>query len=82
VPSTPHPLEEPVTPITPAFLRPTKTPDNVQFATEPIMRSDSEDHLLPRRGDKGDNFWRRFSMVAKEETNGERERYVQQILLF
>jgi hypothetical protein len=46
------------------------------------MRSDSEDHLLPRRGDKGDNFWRRFSMVAKEETNGERERYVQQILLF
>jgi len=73
VPSTPHPLEEPVTPITPAFLRPTKTPDSVQFATEPIMRSDSEDHLLPRRGDKGDDFWRRFSMVAKEESNGERE---------
>ena len=76
VPSTPHPLEEPITPITPAFLRPTKALDNVKFVAEPIMRSDSEDHLLPRRGDKGDDFWRRFSMVAKEGTNGERERYV------
>jgi hypothetical protein len=46
------------------------------------MRSESEDHLIPRRGDKGDDFWRRFSMVAKEETSSERERYVQKILLF
>ena len=76
VPSTPHPLEEPITPITPAFLRPSKSTDNVKFATEPIMRGNSEDHLLPRRGDKGDDFWRRFSMVAKEETSSGRERYV------
>lgn len=73
VPSTPHPLEEPITPITPAFLRPSKSTDNVQFASEPIMRGNSEDHLLPRRGDKGDDFWRRFSMVAKEAPNNGRE---------
>lgn len=73
VPSAPHPLEEPMTPITPAFLRPSKSPDNVQFVMKPIIRSGSEDHLLPRRGDKGDDFWRRFSMVAKEGTNGGRE---------
>jgi hypothetical protein len=82
VPSTPHPLEEPITPITPAFLRPSKTSkltDNVQFASEPIMRGGSEDHLLPRRGDKGDDFWRRFSMVAKEAPNNGRERYIGQV---
>lgn len=70
VPSTPHPLEEPITPITPAFLRPSKPFDNVKFASELIIRGNSEDHLLPRRGDKGDDFWRRFSMVAKEEGGG------------
>ncbi|RXW17606.1 hypothetical protein EST38_g8254 [Candolleomyces aberdarensis] len=32
---------------------------------KPIMRSNTEDALLPRRGEKGDDFWRRFSMVAK-----------------
>lgn len=37
------------------------------------MRGNSEDNLLPRRGDKGDDFWRRFSMVAKDETSGGRE---------
>lgn len=31
------------------------------------MRSNSEERLLPRRGEKGDDFWRRFSMIAKEE---------------
>jgi hypothetical protein len=74
VPSTPHPLEEPVTPITPAFLRPSKPTETVQFTSEPIIRSNSEDHLLPRRGDKGDDFWRRFSMVAKDDTSGGRQR--------
>lgn len=32
---------------------------------KPIMRSNTEDALLPRRGEKGDDFWRRFSMIAK-----------------
>ncbi|KAF6748524.1 hypothetical protein DFP72DRAFT_820107 [Ephemerocybe angulata] len=34
---------------------------------KPIMRSGTEDALLPSRGEKGDDFWRRFSMVAKAE---------------
>ncbi|RXW17600.1 hypothetical protein EST38_g8253 [Candolleomyces aberdarensis] len=38
---------------------PTPTP------RKPIMRSNTEDALLPRRGEKGDDFWRRFSMIAK-----------------
>ncbi|KAF9013180.1 hypothetical protein BDQ17DRAFT_1386796 [Cyathus striatus] len=50
-PSTsPHPLQPPMTPITPV----------------PIMRGNTEETLLPKRGEKGDDFWRRFSMVAKE----------------
>jgi hypothetical protein len=32
------------------------------------MRGNSEETLLPSRGEKGDDFWRRFSMVAKEDT--------------
>jgi len=68
VPSTPHPLQPPVTPITPIFARPSKppTPSDVQFS-ESIIRGNSEDNLLPKRGERGDDFWRRFSMVAKEE---------------
>jgi hypothetical protein len=31
------------------------------------MRGGTEDVLLPQRGEKGDDFWRRFSMVAKIE---------------
>jgi hypothetical protein len=78
-PSTPHPLHPSVTPITPAFIRPSKSPAlqngdavNVKFlegkATprKPIMRGNSEETLLPGRGEKGDDFWRRFSMVAKD----------------
>lgn len=70
VPSTPHPLQPPVSPITPIFVRPSKSPapSDVKFS-EPIMRGNSEDNLLPKRGERGDNFWRRFSMVAKEEEN-------------
>jgi len=71
VPSTPHPLQPPMTPIIPAFARPPRSPapsESVTFAaTEPIMRGNSEDALIPKRGEKGDDFWRRFSMVAKEE---------------
>jgi hypothetical protein len=57
-----------MTPITPVFARPSKTPSpsDVKFA-ETIIRGNSEDNLLPKReGERGD-FWRRFSMVAKEE---------------
>ncbi|KAH6888853.1 hypothetical protein BKA70DRAFT_1330896 [Coprinopsis sp. MPI-PUGE-AT-0042] len=36
---------------------------------KPIMRSQTEDPLLPRRGEKGDDFWRRFSMVAREDSS-------------
>ncbi|KAK1228013.1 hypothetical protein PQX77_008960 [Marasmius sp. AFHP31] len=68
IPSTPHPLQPPMTPITPVFLRPAKERD-VQFVDqEPIMRASKEDTFLPSRGQKGDHFWRRFSMVAHEET--------------
>lgn len=66
-PTTPHPLNPPMTPIQPAFARPPKT-TNISFAdSKPIMRSNTEETLLPKRGEKGDDFWRRFSIVAKEE---------------
>ncbi|KIJ06074.1 hypothetical protein PAXINDRAFT_20714 [Paxillus involutus ATCC 200175] len=69
VPSTPHPLQPPMTPITPVFARPSKSPapSDVKFTSDVIMRGNSEDNLLPKRGEHGDDFWRRFSMVAKEE---------------
>ncbi|KAL4080729.1 hypothetical protein J3A83DRAFT_4153229 [Scleroderma citrinum] len=70
VPSAPHPLQPPMTPITPVFARPAKSPaptSDVKFTSEAIIRGNSEDNLLPKRGERGDHFWRRFSMVAKEE---------------
>ncbi|KAI6166591.1 hypothetical protein EDD17DRAFT_1470620 [Pisolithus thermaeus] len=70
VPSTPHPLQPPMTPITPVFVRPSKSPapqTDIKFASDVIIRGNSEDNLLPKRGERGDHFWRRFSMVAKEE---------------
>lgn len=68
VPSTPHPLQPPITPITPVFVRPSKSPapPDVKFS-EAIIRGNSEDNLLPKRGERGDDFWRRFSMIAREE---------------
>lgn len=77
VPASPHPLQPPMTPITPVFARPRAA--DVKFAAEEkheIMRSDKEDVLIPRRGQQGDDFWRRFSMVIKEEGSkrpGEKE---------
>jgi len=69
VPQTPHPLQPPITPIAPVFARPVKT-SAVKFAPEqPIMRGEKEETLLPKRGERGDQFWRRFSMVAKVENN-------------
>lgn len=69
VPSSPHPLQPPMTPITPVFARPSKSPaPEVKYSeTTGIIRGNSEDNLLPKRGERGDDFWRRFSMVAKEE---------------
>ncbi|KAI0916774.1 hypothetical protein AcW1_007862 [Taiwanofungus camphoratus] len=70
IPSTPHPLQPPMTPITPAFIRPSNSPAprDIKFAhTEPILRGEKEDLLLPKRGPQGEDFWRRFSMVAKED---------------
>lgn len=93
-PSSPHPLHPSVTPITPAFIRPSKSPAlrdasaiNVKFAEaiprKPIIRGNSEETLLPGRGEKGDDFWRRFSMVAKEG-NGKshKERWVCSLCFF
>lgn len=87
VPSTPHPLDAPMTPITPIFARPAKAafPANAQFDRDvkfapstPIMRGDREETMLPKRGEKGDDFWRRFSMIAQEENRKpttQKERY-------
>jgi hypothetical protein len=65
---TPHPLDHPTTPITPVFARPSMdtSRENVKFQ-EPILRGNSEDRLIPRGGPQKDDFWRRFSMVAKDE---------------
>ncbi|KAG2065308.1 hypothetical protein BDR04DRAFT_1108648 [Suillus decipiens] len=69
VPSTPHPLQPPITPITPVFARPAKSPapKDMQYTGDTIIRGGSEDNLMPRRGQNRDDFWRRFSMVAKDE---------------
>jgi hypothetical protein len=71
--TTPHPLPA-MSPITPVFARPAKpgagADGGVTFASEgPIIRGDGEGTVLPRRGEKGDDFWRRFSMVVKEEAH-------------
>jgi len=71
VPSTPHPLPPTMTPILPVFVRPAQpNPSNgneVKWGPEPILRGNSEEKLIPRRGEQGDDFWRRFSMIAREE---------------
>jgi hypothetical protein len=80
VPSTPHPLPPTMTPILPVFARPSQhiEPHDVKWGPEPILRGNSEEKLLPRRGEKGDDFWRRFSMVAREESRkpcAQKQRY-------
>lgn len=69
VPSTPHPLPPTMSPILPVFARPAKPsePRDIKWGPEPILRGNSEEKLIPRRGERGDDFWRRFSMVAREE---------------
>lgn len=84
VPSTPHPLQPPMTPIMPVFARPADQSQerDIKFASAtPILRAAKEDTFLPRRqsrwAGKGDDFWRRFSMVVKvEDTNHHKERSV------
>ncbi|GLB38156.1 hypothetical protein LshimejAT787_0500210 [Lyophyllum shimeji] len=52
-PSEPHPLQPPMTPITPVFARPAKSAIKFSDTNEkPIMRSNTEDTPLPRRGRK------------------------------
>lgn len=69
VPSAPHPLQPPMTPITPVFARPARSPAprDIQFTGDTIIRGGSEDNLVPKRGERGDDFWRRFSIVARDE---------------
>lgn len=68
IPSTPHPLQAPMTPITPVFARPQKA--EISFVDEkPIMRAAGEDVLLPKRGERGDDFWRRFSVIAHDNSD-------------
>jgi hypothetical protein len=67
--ASPHPLQPPMTPIKPVFAAP-RTRSSVRFGNERcIMRGNSEDTLIPKRRQKGDDFWRRFSMVAKVESS-------------
>ena len=76
---TPQPLPPPQTPIMPIFARPRKESNAVKFGEKSeILRGNSEETLLPRgAGGKGDEFWRRFSMVAREEAkSGSKKRLV------
>ncbi|KAH7340734.1 hypothetical protein B0J17DRAFT_652604 [Rhizoctonia solani] len=63
----PHPLQAPSTPITPVFAAPPRVNFDEKAFNTPILRGDKEETLITRRGEKGDDFWRRFSMVAKED---------------
>jgi len=63
-PSLPHPLQPPITPIRPVFARPAK-PTGITFDEKP-KATRTERGALPSRGERGDDFWKRFSMVAKE----------------
>jgi len=63
----PHPLNAPSTPITPVFARPSfQEKRDVKFKDDAILRGNSEETLLARGTQKGEDFWRRFSFVAKE----------------
>jgi len=67
---TPHPLQAPKTPISPVFARPALSAvqrPGVKFSDDAILRGNSEETLLSRSTPKGADFWRRFSMVVKEE---------------
>jgi len=68
-PMSPHPLQPPKTPIMPAFARPKNNADasDVKFTDDAILRGNKEETLLARNTPKGAEFWRRFSVVVKED---------------
>jgi len=68
-PMSPHPLQPPKTPIMPAFARPRLRTDahDVKFSPDVILRGNKEETLLSRNTPKGAEFWRRFSVVVKED---------------
>jgi len=69
----PHPLNAPSTPIAPAFARPSfQEKRDVKFKDDAILRGNSEETLLARGTQKGEDFWRRFSIVAKENPKQEK----------
>ncbi|KZT09322.1 uncharacterized protein LAESUDRAFT_647164 [Laetiporus sulphureus 93-53] len=67
--NAPHELQPSMTPISPAFIRPSSAASqrrDVKFSPTPILRGDQEETLLLKQG-KGEEFWRRFSMVAHDD---------------
>lgn len=60
-----------VTPFKPAFL---KNRDSVRFNDEStgFIRGGAEGMVIPRRGARGDYFWRRFSTIAKDKGKQEK----------
>lgn len=68
-PRIPQMLPPPQTPIVPVFARPKDDSRSIKYDEKAhILRGDSEETFLPRgRGGKADDFWRRFSMVARED---------------
>jgi hypothetical protein len=79
----PHPLNAPSTPITPVFARPSfQEKRDVKFNDDAILRGDSEETLLARGTQKGEDFWRRFSIVAKEAPKQDKRCAVSEIATF
>ncbi|KAG8787549.1 hypothetical protein FRC16_001542 [Serendipita sp. 398] len=77
----PHPLNAPSTPITPVFARPSfQSERKVEFSQDAIMRGVSEETLLPRNTAKGEEFWRRFSFVAKEDPKQKKSTWLRSTL--
>lgn len=78
LPPSPHPLQPPMTPITPVFVRPAK-PTGITIDEKPKVTR-TERTVLPSRGEKGDDFWKRFSLVAKEPS-ARKERFIFMVLV-
>lgn len=71
IPMTPQMTAGSVQPIKPAFFN---NRDSVRFTEESsgFIRGGAEGQVIPRRGATGDKFWRRFSVIAKDQGNKER----------
>lgn len=65
-----------MTPIQPVFARPEKAEPSVRFGGTPILRSGQEDTPIRRRGERGDDFWRRFSMIAKDNSSHKESKWL------